>query len=94
MGLDRSSGKAHKLNAMQVKKLSSPGLYAEGHCLYLTISGSGSIRWLLCIVVRGGRRDAGLGSADLISLEEAPDLANNIDVSPDQAAILCWTLMH
>ena len=60
---------------MQVKKLSSPGLYAEGHCLYLTISGSGSISWLLCIVVRGGRRDTGLGRADLISLEEAPDLA-------------------
>ncbi len=60
---------------MQVKKLSSPGRYADGNCLYLTISESGSKSWLLRIVVRGRRRDMGLGSVDLISLEEARDLA-------------------
>ena len=60
---------------MQVKKLSSPGRYADGNCLYLTISESGSKSWLLRIVVRGRRRDMGLGSVDLVSLEEARDLA-------------------
>jgi integrase len=75
VGLDWLSGKAHKLNAMQVKKLSSPGRYADGNCLYLTISESGSKSWLLRIVVRGRRRDMGLGSVDLVSLEEARDLA-------------------
>ena len=60
---------------MQVKNLSSPGRYADGNCLYLTISESGSKSWLLRIVVRGRRRDMGLGSVDLVSLEEARDLA-------------------
>ena len=60
---------------MQVKKLSSPERYADGNCLYVTISGSGSKSWLLRIVVRGRRRDMGLGSVDLVSLEEARDLA-------------------
>ena len=60
---------------MQVKKLSSPGRYADGNCLYLTVSESGSKSWLLRIVVRGRRRDMGLGSIDLVSLEEARDLA-------------------
>ena len=60
---------------MQVKKLSSLGRYADGNCLYLTISESGSKSWLLRIVVRGRRRDMGLGSVDLVSLEEARDLA-------------------
>ena len=60
---------------MQVKKLSSPGRYADGNCLYLTVSEAGSKSWLLRIVVRGRRRDMGLGSVDLVSLEEARDLA-------------------
>ena len=60
---------------MQVKKLSSLGRYADGNCLYLTVSESGSKSWLLRIVVRGRRRDMGLGSVDLVSLEEARDLA-------------------
>jgi len=62
VGLDRLSGKADKLNTMQVKKLSSLGRYADGNCLYLTVSESGSRSWLLRIVVRGRRRYMGLGS--------------------------------
>ena len=75
VGLEHLSGKAHKLNAMQVRKLSSPGRHADGKCLYLTVSGSGSKSWLLRTVARGRRRDRRLGSADLVSLEEARDLA-------------------
>ena len=60
---------------MQVKKVSSPARYADGNCLYLTISESGSKSWLLRIVVRGRRRDMGLGSVDLVSFEEARNLA-------------------
>ena len=55
VGLDRLSGKAHKLNAMQVKKLSSPGRYADGNCLYLTVSESEAKSWFLRIFVRGRR---------------------------------------
>ena len=89
VGLDRLSGKAHKLNALQVKKLSSPGRYADGNCLYLTVLESGSKSWLLRIGVRGRRRDMGLGSVDLVRLEEAVIWPGSIDASPDQAVILC-----
>ena len=64
-----------KLSAMEVKKLSSPGQYANGNSLYLTISELGSKSWLLRIVVQGLRRDSGLGSVNLVSLAEARDLA-------------------
>lgn len=64
-----------KLSAMQVKKLSSPGRYANRNCLYLTISESGSKSWLLRIVVQSRRRDRGLGSVNLVSFAEARDLA-------------------
>ena len=60
---------AHKLNVMPVKKLSSPGSYADSNCLYLTVSGLGSKRWPFRIVVRGSRRDMGLVNVDLVSLE-------------------------
>ena len=38
MGLNRFSVEAHKLNAMPVKMLYSPGRYADGNFLYLTVS--------------------------------------------------------
>ena len=60
---------------MQVKKLSSHGRYADGNCLYLTVSETGSKSWLLRIVVRGRRRDMGLGSVYIAILEEARDRA-------------------
>ena len=53
----------NKLSAIQEKKLSAPGRYADGNCLYLYIDGQGSKRWVLRIVVRGKRRDMGLGGA-------------------------------
>ena len=37
-GLVRFSVKAHKLNAMPVTMLSSPGGYDDGNCLCLTVS--------------------------------------------------------
>ena len=64
-----------KLSAVQVKKLSSPGRYADGNCLYLTISESGSKSWLFRNVVPGRRHDRGVGSVNLVSLVEARDLA-------------------
>ena len=65
----------NKLSAIQEKKLSAPGRYADGNCLYLYIDGQGSKRWVLRIVVRGKRRDMGLGGAGLVGLEEVRDLA-------------------
>jgi len=53
VGLDWLSGKAHKLNAMQVKKLSSPGRYADGDCLYLSVSESGPKAGFFASLCRG-----------------------------------------
>ena len=75
VGRKHMSTNMNKLSAIQVKKLSAPGRYADGNCLYLYIDEQGSKRWVLRIVVRGKRRDMGLGGAGLVGLEEVRDLA-------------------
>jgi integrase len=65
----------YKLTALQVKKALKAGRYADGNCLYLFVDDHASKRWVLRLVVRGKRRDMGLGSVALVSLEEARDLA-------------------
>lgn len=63
-----------KLNAAFVRA-AGPGRHADGGGLYLQVDRSGARRWLLRIVVRGRRRDFGLGSAKLISLADAREKA-------------------
>ncbi len=65
----------NKLTAMTVKKLSKPGKYADGNNLYLQIDISGARRWILRLTVGHRRRDMGLGSTMIVSLEEARQLA-------------------
>jgi hypothetical protein len=59
------------LNAIQISKLSAPGRYADGNCLYLVVDRSGARRWVLRVVVRGRRRDMGLGGTRIVSLAQA-----------------------
>ena len=73
-----ASGRAHKLSALDVKRASKPGKYGDGNCLYLVVTESGAKHWLLRLVIRGKRRDMGLGSADLISLDEARDSTEDL----------------
>jgi hypothetical protein len=47
------------------------GTYADGNGLYLRVDGSGSKRWILRTVVRGKRRDIGLGGFSCTSLVQA-----------------------
>ncbi|WP_127143120.1 tyrosine-type recombinase/integrase [Pelagibacterium montanilacus] len=73
-----ASKKRHPINALtavQVRNLKAPGRYADGNGLYLVVDPSGARRWLLRIMVKGRRRDIGLGSAVLIPLAEARDAA-------------------
>jgi hypothetical protein len=63
-----------RLNAAFVRK-APPGRHTDGGGLYLQVDHSGARRWLLRIVVRGKRRDFGLGSASLVSLAEAREKA-------------------
>ena len=59
------------LTAMQISKMSAPGRYADGGGLHLVIDKSGAKRWVLRTVVRGRRRDMGLGGVRTVSLAQA-----------------------
>lgn len=63
------------LTALQVRNVKVAGRYADGNGLYLVVDDSGARRWLLRTVVRGRRRDIGLGSAMLVPLADAREQA-------------------
>ena len=48
-----------------------PGRYCDGNTLYLIVRRSGARSWVQRLVIRGRRRDLGLGSVALVSLAEA-----------------------
>lgn len=63
------------LTDLAVRKKSKPGRYADGNGLYLLVDQNGAKRWILRTVIKGKRTDMGLGSAQLVSLEDARDRA-------------------
>jgi integrase len=63
------------LSAVRVRAITKPGRYADGNGLYLVVDPSGAKRWVLRTVVRGKRRDIGLGGLRLVSLAEARERA-------------------
>jgi len=65
----------HALTAVQVRQLKKPGRHADGNGLYLVVESTGAKRWVLRTIVRGRRRDIGLGSAKLVPLAEARETA-------------------
>jgi integrase len=68
MGGEMCMGRAiHKLTALQVAKLTAPGLHLDGGGLYLAVSPTGSKKW----VFRFKRRDMGLGGYPVVSLADA-----------------------
>lgn len=64
-----------KLTARSVAGIKEPGRYGDGHGLMLNVKPSGTKSWVQRLVIRGVRRDMGLGSADLVSLAEARAMA-------------------
>lgn len=60
-----------KLTAARLKALKEPGRYGDGEGLYLIIGQSGGRSWMLRTVVKGKRRDIGLGGLSWVSLAEA-----------------------
>ena len=53
----------------------TPGRHADGNGLYLFVQPSGTRSWIQRLVVRGRRRELGLGSVALVSLAEAREKA-------------------
>jgi hypothetical protein len=65
---------AHRLGVLteaEIINLSEPGLYGDGNGLYLRVEKSGAKRWVQRITIGGKRRDLGLGSTSVVTLEEA-----------------------
>jgi hypothetical protein len=76
--IERSEPNKHPnkaLSAAFVRTATTPGKYNDGHGLFLKVVTSGSKRWVQRIVVRGKRTEIGLGSATLVSLAEAREVA-------------------
>jgi hypothetical protein len=67
-----------KLEEWLVDILAEPGRHCDGNGLYLVVDRSGAKRWVLRIVVKGRRRDIGLGGASLVSLSEAREKAKAV----------------
>ena len=75
--MSKATGK-HKdkaLTAVTVRALNEPGFYADGNGLYLKVIDSGAKRWVQRLLIKGRRRDIGLGSASLVTLAEAREAA-------------------
>ena len=73
----RPSGRTpgrHPRNALStafVRRVTRPGRYCDGHGLYLDVQPSGTRSWVQRLVIRGRRREMGLGGFPLVSLQEA-----------------------
>ena len=63
------------LSAAFVRTAKTPGKYIDGQGLFLKVDKSGARRWVQRIVIRGKRTEIGLGSASLVSLARAREIA-------------------
>ena len=64
-----------KLTALKVSKLQEPGRYHDGDGLMLNVTPGGSKSWVLRVQSKGRRRDLGIGSLKVISLQAAREQA-------------------
>ena len=65
VGIIRAGRFTGKLTPLAVRRLSRPGLHADGNGLYLHISPGGGRSWLLMVHVHGRRRDVGTPLANI-----------------------------
>ena len=56
-------------------RMAPPGRHADGNGLYLYVQPSGTRSWIQRLVIRGRRRELGLGSVALVTLAEAREKA-------------------
>ena len=65
----------HKALSAAFVRSAPPGRHCDGNGLYLFVQPSGARSWVQHLVIRGRRRDFGLGSVALVSLAEAREKA-------------------
>lgn len=61
----------NKLTAAAVRAASKPGLYGDGHGLYLQVSAFDTKSWVFRFMIDGRARKKGLGPIHTVSLAEA-----------------------
>ena len=69
----------HPANALSIgfaRSVSRAGRYCDGNALYLQVKPTGARSWVQRMVIRGRRRELGLGGFPLVSLTEARALAH------------------
>lgn len=71
----KSQAERRLLTAAKVKQTTEPGKYYDENGLYLRIKPTGAKTWAQKIVIDGKQRELGLGSAALVTLAEARELA-------------------
>ena len=62
---------SERLSAKRVELAAKPGMYADGHGLYLRVGPVGAKSWVFRYRNNGRRHDLGLGAYHLVSLAEA-----------------------
>jgi integrase len=67
----------NKLSAAAVRAASKPGLYGDGHGLYLQVSAFDTKAWVFRYMLDGRARKMGLGPLHTVSLAEARKRAEN-----------------
>jgi integrase len=77
MDVKRRDRRERRLKAKDIEKL-GPGTYEDGGGLRLVVEPSGARRWVLRVTINGKRRNRGLGSAKLVTLEAAREDAFEI----------------
>ena len=68
---------SERLSAKRVELATAPGMYPDGHGLYLRIGPTGAKSWVFRYRNSGRRHDLGLGPYHLISLAEARKRASD-----------------
>lgn len=64
-----------KMTVAGIKRLTKPGLHADGGTLYLRVGPSGARSWIQRLTINGRRVDLGLGGWPVVSLKMARDRA-------------------
>ena len=67
----------HKALSAAFVRSAPPGRHCDGNGLYLFVQPSGARSWVQRLVIRGRRRDFGLGSVALVPLAEAREKARS-----------------
>ncbi len=67
---------SHALKNGNLAKLKEPGRYADGRGLYLVVSKTGRRYWQFRATLDGKRKEIGIGSAHIVSLAKAREIAS------------------